>query len=92
MYEENMHSFKVALMGAFTGTLVACNVATSDAAPLPTNVAAMKLMAADKSVQVRWGYYRERWRTHSWERTQEPAAYAFEHYRPYGYRWRHWRL
>jgi hypothetical protein len=86
-----MHSFKVALVGAFTGTLMACNVSHA-AAPLPTNVAAIKLMAADKSVQVRWGYQRGGWRAHSWERTQEPAAYAFEHYRPYGYRWRHWRL
>ena len=78
-----MHGFKVALVGAFTGTLMACNVATSHAAPLPTNVAAMKSMAADASVQGRWVYYGRRWRAHAWERTQEPSAYAFEHYRPY---------
>jgi hypothetical protein len=73
---------------------MAYNVAPLRAAPLPTSVTAMKSMAADRPVQVRWGYYRGGWRARSWERTQEPAAYAFEHYRPYyhGYRWRHWRL
>jgi len=93
MNEENMHRFRAALVGAFAGTLMACNVASLHASPLPTNVAAMKSMAADKSVQVRWGYHRGGWRARSWEWTQEPAAYDFEHHRHYyrGYRWRHWR-
>jgi hypothetical protein len=88
-----MHTFRLALAGAFAATLMAGNVAQLHAAPLPTNVAAMKSMAADGSVQVRWGYSRGSL-ARSWERNQEPAAYAFEHYRPYyrGYRWRHWRL
>ena len=35
-------------------TLMAGNVATLHAAPLPTNVASMKSMVADSSIQVRW--------------------------------------
>jgi hypothetical protein len=88
-----MHSFKLALMGAFAATLMPGNVAQLNAAPLPTDIAVMKSRAADGTVQVRWGYGRGSW-ARSWERNQEPAAYAFEHYRPYSrlYRWRHWRL
>jgi len=92
-----MRTFRVTLVCAFAGALMACNVAALHAAPLPTNVAAMKSMVADSSVQVRWGYWgrwRHRgWLARSWEWTQEPAAFAFGYYRPYyhGYRWRHWR-
>ena len=75
---------------AFAGALMACNVASLHAAPLPTNVTAMKSMAADSSVQVRWGWHRRGWRARSWEWTQEPAAFAFGYSRR-GYRWRHWR-
>ena len=39
-------------------TLMAGNVATLHAAPLPTNVASMKSMVADSSIQVRWGGWR----------------------------------
>jgi hypothetical protein len=89
-----MHSFRGALVGAFAATLMACNVAQLHAAPLPTSVAVMKSMTAERSVQVRWGYHRGSSRARSWEWTQEPAAYAFEHDRSHyrGYRWRHWRL
>jgi hypothetical protein len=55
MKEENMHTFRLAFVCAFTGALTACNVAALHVAPLPTNVAAMKSMAADRSIQVRWG-------------------------------------
>ena len=55
MTEENMHTFRVAFVCAFAGALMACNVASLHAAPLPTNVAAMKSMVADSSIQVRWG-------------------------------------
>jgi hypothetical protein len=89
-----MHNSRVALACAFAGALMACNVGSLHAAPLPTNVAAMKSMAADGSVQVRWGHWG--WRrggSRSWERTQEPAAYAFGYSRPYhGYHWRHRRF
>jgi hypothetical protein len=37
---------------------MAGNVATLHAAPLPTNVASMKSMVADSSIQVRWGGWR----------------------------------
>jgi hypothetical protein len=90
--EENMHSFRLAFVGAFAETFIACNIVPLHAAPLPTSVSVMKSMAAERSVQVRWGYSRGGWRARSWERTQEPAAYAFEHSRPHGYRWRHWRF
>ena len=91
-----MHTLKVALVCAFAGTLMACNATALRAAPLPTNVAAMKSMVADPSFQVRWGHWgwrRGGWRARSWEWTQEPAAFAFGYHRPYyhGYRWRHWR-
>jgi hypothetical protein len=95
-----MHVFRTAFACAFAGALMACNVASLHAAPLPTNLAAMKSMVADSSIQVRWGWgywgfggWRHRgWLASSWERTQEPAAFAFGHYRPYyGYHWRRWR-
>ena len=37
---------------------MASNVATLYAAPLPTNVASMKSMVADNSIQIRWGGWR----------------------------------
>ena len=87
-----MRNSRMALAGAFAGALMACNVASLHAAPLPTNVAAMKSMAADTSVQVRWGWHRGGWRARSWQWSQEPAAYAFGYSRSHhGYRWRHWR-
>lgn len=94
-----MHTFRVAFVCAFAGALMACNVASLHAAPLPTNVAAMKSLVADSSIQVRWGwgYWGFRgWRhggwPRSWERNQEPAAFAFGYNRPYyGHRWRRWR-
>jgi hypothetical protein len=49
-----MRTFRVALLCTFAGALMACKVAALHAAPLPTNVAAMKSMVADRSVQVRW--------------------------------------
>jgi hypothetical protein len=92
-----MHTLKVTLVCAFAGALMACNVASLHAAPLPTNVAAMKSMVADSSIQVRWGWGYWGWRhrggwPHRWEWNQEPAAFAFGYSRPYwGYHWRRWR-
>ena len=77
-----MHTFRVAFVCAFAGALMACNVASLHAAPLPTNVAAMKSMVADSSIQVRWGWRHRGWLARSWERNQEPAAFAFGYYRP----------
>ena len=96
MTEDNMHSLRWAFGCAFAGALMASNVASLHAAPLPTNAAAMKSMVADGSIQVRWGYrggWRHRgWPARSWEWTQEPAAFAFGYYRPYyAYHWRRWR-
>jgi hypothetical protein len=54
MTEENMHSFRWASICAFAGALMACNVASLRAAPLPTNVTAIKSMVADSSIEVRW--------------------------------------
>jgi hypothetical protein len=86
-----MHGSRVAVC-AFAGALMACNVASLHAAPLPTDGVALRSMTADQPVQVRWGYWhRGGSRARSWEWTQEPAAYDFEHHRS-GYRWRHWRL
>jgi hypothetical protein len=42
-------------VGGFAEASMAGNVATLHAAPLPTNVASMKSMVADSSIQVRWG-------------------------------------
>jgi len=42
----------------FAGASMACNVGTLHAAPLPTNVASMKSMVADSTIQVRWGGWR----------------------------------
>ena len=53
-----MRIFRMAFVGAFAGALMAGNVATLHAAPLPTNVASMKSMVADNSIQVRWGGWR----------------------------------
>jgi len=58
MTEENMHTFRLAFVCAFAGAVMACNVASLHAAPLPTNVAAMKSTVADSSIQVRWGGWR----------------------------------
>jgi hypothetical protein len=95
MTEENVHIFRTAFACTFAGALMACSVASLNAAPLPTNVAAMKSMVADSSIQVRWGwgYWRHRgWPARSWEWNQEPAAFAFGYSRPYhGYYWRRWR-
>jgi len=74
-----MRTFRVTLVCAFAGALMACNVAALHAAPLPTNVAAMKSMVADRSVQVRWGYrghWRHRgWLGRSWEKPACPGPY-----------------
>jgi len=89
-----MHNSRVALVCAIAGVLMACNFASLHATPLPTNLAVMKSMAADRLVQVHWRYWhRGGWPARSWEWTQEPAAFAFGYHRPYsrGYRWRHWR-
>jgi len=53
-----MHTFKVAFGCTFAGAVMAFNVASLDAAPLPTNVAATKSMVADSSIKVRWGGWR----------------------------------
>src|SRR6201997_5580275 len=76
--EETMH--RTALACAFAGALMASNVASLHAAPLPTNVAVMKSMVADNSIQVRWpwGCRHRGWGlARSWEWNQEPAAFAF---------------
>ena len=56
--EENMRIFRMAFVSGFVGALMAGNVATLHAAPLPTTVASMKSMVADNSIQVRWGGWR----------------------------------
>jgi hypothetical protein len=53
-----MRTFRMAFVGGFTGVLMAGNVVTLHAAPLPTNVASMKSIVADNSIQVRWGGWR----------------------------------
>jgi hypothetical protein len=87
---------RTALASALAGAVMACNVASLHAAPLPTNVAAMKSMVADSSIQVRWhwGWRHRGWGlARSWEWNQEPAAFAFGYSRPYhGYYWRRWRI
>jgi hypothetical protein len=55
MTEESMHRFRLC---ALVAALTACNIAPLHAAPLPTNVAAMKSMVADSSIKVRWGGWR----------------------------------
>lgn len=49
-----MRIFRMAFAGGFAGALLAGNVGTLHAAPLPTNVATIKSMVADSSIQVRW--------------------------------------
>lgn len=53
-----MRTLRMALVGGFAGALMAGNVATLHAAPLPTNVASMKSMVANSSIQIRWGGWR----------------------------------
>jgi hypothetical protein len=53
-----MHTLRLAFVCPFAGAMMACNVASLHAAPLPTNVAAMKSVLADSSTQVRWGGWR----------------------------------
>ena len=80
-----MHILRTAVACAFAGAL-GLQRRSLHAAPLPTNVAAMKSMVADSSIQVRWGWgywgyggWRHRgWLARSWERTQEPAAFALD--------------
>ena len=50
-----MRILRMAFVGGFAGALMAKYVATLQAAPLPTNVASMKSMVADSSIEVRWG-------------------------------------
>ena len=59
-----MRTVRLAFVSAFAGTLLACNVAS--ATPLPTNVAAMKSMMANNSVQVRWGGWGGSWGYGGW--------------------------
>jgi hypothetical protein len=40
---------------AFDGVVMVCNIVSLYAASLPTDVAAMKSMVTDSSIQVRWG-------------------------------------
>jgi hypothetical protein len=56
-----MRIFRMALVGGFAGAFMAGNVGTLHAAPLPTNVATIKSMVADSSIQVRWGGWRGGW-------------------------------
>jgi len=56
-----MRTFRIAFACTFAGALMACNVATLEASPLPTNVATMKSMLADSPIQVRWGGWRGGW-------------------------------
>jgi hypothetical protein len=53
-----MRTLRMALVGGFAGALMAGNVAMLHAAPLLTNVACMKSMVADNSIQIRWGGWR----------------------------------
>ena len=53
-----MPTYKIPFVCAFAGALMACNVATLHAAPLPTNVTAMKSMVAESSIQVQWRGWR----------------------------------
>jgi hypothetical protein len=54
-----MRTLRMALVGGFAGALMAGNVATVYAAPLPTNVESMKSMVAENSIQmIRWGGWR----------------------------------
>src|SRR6266550_8676658 len=48
-----MRTLRMAFVGGFAGASMAGNVATLHAAPLPTNVASMKSMVDDSSIQVR---------------------------------------
>jgi hypothetical protein len=57
-----MPTFKTVFVRAFAGALMACNVATLPAAPLPTNVTAMKSMVRESSIQVQW----RGWRGSGW--------------------------
>jgi hypothetical protein len=61
MMEENMRIVRLAFVSAFAGTLLACSTVSLNAAPLPTNVAAMKSMMANSSIQVRWGGWGGGW-------------------------------
>jgi hypothetical protein len=56
-----MRIFRMAFVGGFAGALLAGNVGTLHAAPLPTNVATIKSMVADSSIQIRWGGWRGGW-------------------------------
>ena len=49
-----MRTLRMAFVGGFAGALMASNMATLQAAPLPTNVAIMKSMVGDSAIQVRW--------------------------------------
>ena len=53
-----MHSLRLAFLSAFAGAVMASNIAPLHAAPLPTNVTAMKSLVADSSTKVRWGGWR----------------------------------
>ena len=53
-----MPTFKMVFVCAFAGALIACNVAPLHAAPLPTNVTAMKSMVGESSIQVQWRGWR----------------------------------
>ncbi|KRR11671.1 MULTISPECIES: hypothetical protein [Bradyrhizobium] len=53
-----MRTLRMAFVGGFAGALMASNMATLQAAPLPTNVATMKSMVGDSAIQVRWGGWR----------------------------------
>ena len=53
-----MRTLSMAFVGGFAAASMAGNVGTLHAAPLPTNVASMKSMVADSSIQVRWGGWR----------------------------------
>ena len=58
-----MPTFKMVFVCAFAGALIACNVAPLHAAPLPTNVTAMKSMVGESSIQVQW----RGWRGGGWD-------------------------
>jgi hypothetical protein len=61
MMEENMRTVRLAFVSAFAGTLLACSTTSLNAAPLPTNVAAVKSMMADSPIQIRWGGWGGGW-------------------------------
>ena len=56
-----MIDLKTPLTAIFAGLVAASAPTSGNAAPLPTNVAAMKSMMSKDTVHVRWGGWRGNW-------------------------------